>query len=329
MKRIFNILLIVSFVFLFIYLFRQDYIMPELESLFYLLASLVLLFAGFLASTLSWKVALQVHGYPCSRNEAIISHGQSVFAKYIPGKIWVILGRAGYLSSGRNELKNRSFISFKEQLVYIWAGFLISSIPTIIFYRFQWISILVLLVIAGLTLFLFFEKIHAWILQLLGRITRRQVDVPLIRFGKSLPMIGAVLLIWICWTTGFFLFMLAFSSEITPVMMFAFPLSVSFGIIAFILPGGLGLREGIIIGYLVLAGMGVEQATTISFLNRLWFIAGEIFIFLLATGLRLSAGKKAVSRPVTTGSSMATGDPGSSGGPGMPGSNGKGPDRDR
>lgn len=73
--------------------------------------------------------------------------------------------------------------------------------------------------------------------------------------------------------------------------MFAFPLSVCFGIIAIILPGGLGLREGIIIGYLVLAGLDTEQATTISFLNRLWFIAGELFIFLLATGFRLGSGK--------------------------------------
>lgn len=290
MKRIFNILLIISFVFLFIYLLRQDYIIPDLESLTFLLISLVLLFAGFLASTFSWKVALQVHGYPTSWKDALVSHGQSVFAKYIPGKVWAILGRAGYLSGGRNELKNRSFISFKEQLVYTWAGFLISSIPTIIFYGFRWISIFVLLVIGGLTLFLFFEKVHTWILQLIQRIFRRQVEAPLIRFGKSLPMIGAVLLIWILWTGGFYLFMLAFSHAITPVMMFAFPISVSFALIAFVIPGGLGLREGIIIGYLVLAGMDVEQATTISFFNRLWFIVGEIFIFLLATGLRLAAG---------------------------------------
>ena len=135
----------------------------------------------------------------------------------------------------------------KEQLIYLWVGFLISSIPTIIFYGFQWISIIVALIIVGLTLFLFVKPLHQLVLKLLGRILRRELDVPLLKFSGTLPMIGAVSLIWICWTSGFFLFMLAFSTEILPIMMFAFPLSVCLGLVALILPGGIGLREGIII----------------------------------------------------------------------------------
>ncbi len=289
-------MLFVSFLFLFIYLIRQDLIIPVVENWFFLGFSFFCLFAGFYVSTISWNVALKSHGFVHRGSEALISHGLSVFAKYIPGKIWVILGRAGYLSKGKTELKVRSFVSLKEQLIYMWAGFVVSSIPTIIFYQLQWISILVLLIITGLTLFLFFERIHTWILRILGRIIRKELEVPLVKFRKSLPMIGAVMLIWLCWTSGFYLFMLAFSEEITPIMMFAFPLSVCFGLIAIILPGGLGLREGIIIGYLTLAGLDVEIATTISFVNRLWFISGEVFIFLLATGFRISGSGEKSSR---------------------------------
>jgi len=288
MKRIFNVLLIISFIFLFIYLVRQETIIPEISNWFYLATSFLCLIAGFFMSTFSWNVALRSHGFSHSGSETLISHGLSIFAKYIPGKIWVILGRAGYLSDGKKELKNRSFVSFKEQLIYLWAGFLASTIPTIIFYRLQWISILVVLIFSGLTLFLFFEKVHAWIIGLLRRVLKRELEVPLVNFYHSLPMIGAVLLIWLCWTGGFYLFMLAISEKITPIMMFAFPLSVCFGLIAIILPGGLGLREGIIIGYLTIAGLNIETATTISFVNRLWFICGEISIFLLATGVRVS-----------------------------------------
>ena len=292
MKRIFNIVLLLSFLFLVIFLVKQDYIIPRIVHPWYMLLSFLLLFAGFYSSTLSWRTALASHGIRCSHNEALISHGQSVFAKYIPGKIWVILGRAGYISSDRKELKQRAFISLKEQLIYLWAGFLISSIPTMLFYGFQWISILVSLMILGLTLFLFVDSVHKLLLSLFQKITRRSLDIPLVKFSASLPMIGAVLLIWACWTTGFYLFMLAISKEVTPVMMFAFPLSVSFGLIALILPGGLGLREGIIIGYLVLAGLDTETATTISFLNRFWFICGELFIFLLATLVRVVSKKR-------------------------------------
>ncbi len=293
MKKIFNLFLIISFLFLFIFLVRQEYIIPQVQNWYFLAISFLLLFAGFITSTFSWKVALGSHGFIHTRREALVSHGLSVFAKYIPGKVWVILGRAGYLSSDKKGLKNRSFVSFKEQIIYLWAGFLVSTVPTLIFYGTDhWISLLVLLIIMGLTLFLFVPQVHSLLMNLIQRVVKKEVDLPLVKFRQSLPMIGSVLAIWVCWTSGFYLFMLAFSNNITPVMMFAFPLSVSFGLIALILPGGLGLREGIIVGYLTLAGLDVESATTIAFVNRLWFISGEVFLFLLATALRLTGTRK-------------------------------------
>jgi glycosyltransferase 2 family protein len=292
MKKYFNLLIFISFLFLFIYLIRQDFIIPEIQNPVCLVFSVGLLFMGFLASVLSWKVAMKAHGISCPSHIAMVSHGLSVFAKYIPGKVWVILGRASYVSRSKSDLKLLTFISFKEQLIYLWVGFAISVIPTVLFYGLHWISILSFLVLTGLTLFLFVEGVHRWGLQWVRRITRRNLDIPVISFSRSGNMIGAVLLIWICWTIGFFLFMKAFSNHITADMMFAFPLSVCLGLIAIILPGGLGLREGIIIGYLVLAGLDIETSTTISFMNRIWFILGEVFMFLTAFVFRLSRSKR-------------------------------------
>ena len=87
--------------------------------------------------------------------------------------------------------------------------------------------------------------------------------------------------------------MQAFSTDLRPIMMFAFPLSVCIGLIAIFLPGGLGLREGVIIAYLSLVGMEIETATTISFISRFWFVGGEVFIFLLAMAIRLMTKKSA------------------------------------
>ena len=286
MKRFFYLLLFISFLFLFYFLVRQEYIIPEIISYPALIGSFVLLAAGFVAQAFCWKTALEVHQYPTSMRKAVISQGLSVFAKYIPGKIWVIIGRAGYLSKDKEELKARSLVSLKEQLIYLWAGFLISSIPTIIYYGLHWISLLVLLILLGLTLFLFFPVIHRWLSGILKRMLKSTWDIPGIKFSTSLPLILAVCLLWTFWTGAFYLFMHAFTTEITAIMMFAFPLSVCLGLVALILPGGLGLREGIIIGYLALVGMEIETATTISFIHRLWFVGGEIFIFLLALLLR-------------------------------------------
>ena len=293
MKRLFYLLLFFSFLFLFIFLLKQEFIVPEISSVPALILSVILLMAGFFAQTYSWKVALNIHKHPATLNEAVVSQGLSVFAKYIPGKIWVIIGRAGYLSSGKEDLKTKSLISLKEQLVYLWAGFLISSIPTLIYYGMQWISILVLLLVAGLTLFLFFPGIHKWAVGLLKKVLKSELDIPSIDFRKSMPLILAVSLIWIFWTCGFYCFMQAFSTDLRPIMMFAFPLSVCIGLIAIFLPGGLGLREGVIIAYLSLVGMEIETATTISFISRFWFVGGEVFIFLLAMAIRLMTKKSA------------------------------------
>jgi len=48
---------------------------------------------------------------------------------------------------------------------------------------------------------------------------------------------------------------------------------------AFIAPGGLGVREGVMVGYLTLAGLPIAEAVTIAGASRLWFLVGEAFIF--------------------------------------------------
>lgn len=293
MKKLFNILIFISFVFICVYLWKQDLIIPELPHTQWIVPSMLLLFLGFYVSTFSWGTALKVHQRPIRHRDAVVSHGQSVFAKYIPGKVWVILGRASYISKNKSDLKNNSFISLKEQLIYMWVGFVISAIPTLIFYGIQWITLLLVLIILLLSLFLFVPRAHHLTMLAVKKIIRRDLELPVINLRKSLPVILSTTMIWAAWTFAFYFFMRIFSDDIDTVMAFAFPLSVCFGLIAIILPGGLGLREGIIIGYLTLAGMDIETATTISFLNRFAFIAGEVFIFLLALIVRLTTKKEA------------------------------------
>ena len=60
-----------------------------------------------------------------------------------------------------------------------------------------------------------------------------------------------------------------------------FPLAATLGIMAVIAPGGLGAREGVLVGYLMLAGVPLAEATTISLASRLWFLVGEAFIFIV------------------------------------------------
>ena len=42
------------------------------------------------------------------------------------------------------------------------------------------------------------------------------------------------------------------------------------------------MREGILTGFLTIAGLDLPLATTIAVASRLWFMMGEFFIFSLA-----------------------------------------------
>lgn len=281
-KFFFNALIYIGLIFLVVYLYQYDYLSIAALQVnpVKLVASTLLLWMGFLSSALSWQRALKIHGIVIPYKSALSSHGLSVFAKFIPGKIWVILGRASKVSLEGHSLKMTSFVSLKEQLVYIWLGLLLSL--AIIFgpTGTHGLIALVLVLIIGLTLFNFSGWLRRLAEYLFQLIFKREFIIPPVTFTEALPMTRIILLYWALWSSGFYLFVSAISPSISPLIAFVFPLSVTLGLIAVIVPGGLGVREGIITLGLTTFGVPIELATTIAIAARLWFTSGEVFIFL-------------------------------------------------
>jgi len=283
-RKLINLILYVSLIFLGIYLYKLDYFaFKEVEvSWFPLIISTLLLWLGYLLSAASWWNILRKHHINIPLRLAIISHGLAIFAKYIPGKIWVILGRAGYVSNYSSNLKVTSFLSLKEQLIYVWEGLLISSIPMLLIYGITLYTVAVLFLCLALTLILYSEYFHRLFLKLFLIITKKNLEIPFLQFSDNLGIIGFVFIYWVAWLFGFYFFVSAFHTGAGFQIAFAFPLSVTIGLLAIIFPGGLGVREGILTGYMVLSGIILTIATVISVYARLWFISGEIFIFITA-----------------------------------------------
>jgi uncharacterized membrane protein YbhN (UPF0104 family) len=288
-KKLVNVLVYGSLIFLFFYLYKYDYFaFKEVDfKLIPLVFSSLFLWAGFVLSTVSWWNILHQHDIKISVKRAIISHGLAVFTKYIPGKIWSIIGRAGYISNAGFLLKTTSFISLKEQVIYIWEGLLISAIPMIFIYGMSKYSGIVILLGLFLTFLLFFKTFHSWFLLIFKRITKKELDIPFLNFSENLRIILYVFFYWLVWLLAFYLFVLTFYPETNIQVAFAFSLSITIGLLAFIFPAGIGIREGIMGSYLVLMGIPLEVSTVIAIYARIWFISGEIFIFLLALSLKL------------------------------------------
>jgi glycosyltransferase 2 family protein len=290
-KWIFRILLYLSFIFLIAYLIKFDYLKFSHLSLNFLplIFSLLLLWSGFFVTTLSWGYALNVHDVKIDTHLAVVSHGLSVFAKYIPGKVWVILGRAAYVSERtQNKVSNLSYISLKEQLLHILLGLLLAFAPTTLYFNREYWVMVILLTIIGLILILFVRKFHDFFNHTLSRVIKRELNLPFLEFRLSLRLSLRILIYWIAWSAGFYFFMLSVSPDIKFYHAYVFPLAVCYGVLAIFLPGGIGVREGIMVAYLTATGVDLQLAITISALSRIWFITGEVFIFLFAIILKFS-----------------------------------------
>jgi glycosyltransferase 2 family protein len=288
MKRIINVLLYGSLIALLLYVYNLDFlIFRDLRiNYFWLSISVLLLFAGFVFSAISWKVALKLHNVKAGFKEAIYSQGIVGFTKYIPGRVWTILGRAAILKNEDRKLKRLSFISFKEQLVYLCLGFFISIYPVLRTEKIKEYAWIIFILTALLFLLLFSSSLQRLFEKVWNRIFKKTINLPKISLKEFAQLSGVIIVWWFFWIAGFYFLLISVTGFVPFYYAFAFPLSVVLGLISIIFPGGIGVREGAITLFLISNGISADVAVTISILARIWFLAGEFFAFFLALYFR-------------------------------------------
>ena len=112
----YKILIYFSLLSVFVYLLNSDFFfVPNVKSTGYLLLSLLFLFIGFLFDSFNWGAYLKKRkSKQINYADSLASHGITIFSKYIPGKIWMIIGRAGFIANKYNfSTKQLSLISFE------------------------------------------------------------------------------------------------------------------------------------------------------------------------------------------------------------------------
>jgi uncharacterized membrane protein YbhN (UPF0104 family) len=289
MKNGFRYIFYASLIFLVVALIRADYlVVPTIYNYTKLILSLLLLFLGFVLSAVSWARMVHQADYHISFSDGITSLGLSIFAKYIPGKVWVIMGRAEYLAKKYNfPRKDMGSLSLDAQLLALWVALMLGTIGMISIKSISLYGLSVLILFIILNLFIFTPLLHRVTGKILTRLLKREISFPRLSFRKLLGIILWYGMNWGTWCLSFYFLAGSLVEGSVPFSVaFAFGLAGSIGIIAVFAPGGLGVREGILTGFLTLAGMDLPMATTIGITSRLWFLAGELFIFLFAAVLR-------------------------------------------
>ncbi len=284
MRRVLFLLIYASLAFLIYKLISNEFLMmPEIRSYRYLLLSVFFVFVGFCFQAVSWQKVLNGFGLNVTLTDAVASVGMTIFAKYIPGKIWMVTGRAAYLShySG-TPLKKTTFSSLYAQLFSIWTGLTLSLLVLSDSSNMAVWGLPIGLPWAVLSILLFYNALH-----LAGELTlrlfrNRTVKITRLGFWQVLRISPWFLGMWLFWSVGFFMLVMGIASQPDSIAVaLAFPVAATLGILTYFAPGGLGVREGLMVAYLGGGYYSLPDATGIAVAARLWFLIGEVFLFVL------------------------------------------------
>lgn len=282
---LFKIIFYVSLAFFVLALWQSNYlVVPLIYSTTALVVSLAFLVAGFLGTALNWQKILVQSGHMIGYGDCLAGMGLSVFAKYIPGKVWVIMGRAAYLSERRSvPLSTLSSLSLNAQLLTLWTGLVLGGLGLLFVGATPALGVAAILLWFVLTALVFTRVAQDVAQGLLKRLLTRQVRIPSLSFWEACKVTPWFIGTWSLWSIGFFFLAESLVPGHLPwTVGLAFPFAATLGIMALVFPGGLGVREGLLGAYLAFAGLSTQEAATIAVTSRLWFLVGEIFMFACA-----------------------------------------------
>jgi glycosyltransferase 2 family protein len=252
-----------------------------LRTLPFILSTLIFAFSYFIQIwawyliTLKLKIAL-------SSSETLKSWFYSQLGKYLPGKIWVLLGRVYYYESRGKSKKSISVALYFEMVTVLMAGGFIFLASLIFFgeigpsYSWGQSGWLILLFLLGLV-FLHpsvLQKILNWVLV---RLNREPISLS-ISYLDVLWILFICIVAWMVGGIGFYLFIDSVYPVAPQFILFltgALAISSTLGLIAVFAPSGLGVREGTLV-YLLSFMMATPVAVIVSILTRIWMTIIEI-----------------------------------------------------
>jgi uncharacterized membrane protein YbhN (UPF0104 family) len=246
-----------------------------------ILSTLIFAFSYFIQIWAWYLITLRL-GIAISLAETLEGWFTSQLGKYLPGKIWLLLGRFTYYESRGKSKKIISVALYFETVTLFVAAGLIFLITFSLFRgmgplssgkQSWWVFLLC---------FIAFISLHPWVLQ-------KGLNYCLLKFKRdpiflsiSYPSILWILLIcifvWMVEGIGFYLFITSVFPVSTKYVLFltgVLAISTTLGLIALFAPSGLGVREGALV-YLLSWIMPPPVAVILSLLTRLWMTLIEI-----------------------------------------------------
>jgi len=288
-KTIYQLLILSSIGFVCYYLYKNDlFTIPKIYNYGYLIFSCILLYVANFFQAINWRLILKLNKISVSTKDSFISIGLSILAKYVPGKIWLIIGRSEYISQ-KYEVSGvkTSIISLHLQILVIWSGLLLGITGIILspdLQNFEYLNT-AMIALGILSLFAFTPYFYKFIDLAASKLLKKETKFSSISILNIIKLLPVLITYWLLFTVSLYFFGNSISS-ITGYFSFqgalSYPVAGAIGTLAIFLPGGLGLREAIITAYLTLLGYSLDYSITLSISSRIWFVSIEFLYFLSA-----------------------------------------------
>lgn len=233
--------------------------------------------------TLSWKQVLSATGinrtpiFTCFWHQMLLLLG-----KYIPGKVWGMLVRGNQMMRAESQLANVAAATYLEQILSIHSGAIIASLLMPALFPELWATAIVAAAIlsipVGAHLCSASVRLMHYIARKFGQtaqpsvihVSIRRYAALLIGYGTLWVISGSVLLT---------LAVVFLDQHLTPMLaatlLLANVAGIMAGFLALFAPGGIGVREGVMVG-MMLSVLPLDQAVELALVSRLWQVATDL-----------------------------------------------------
>jgi len=241
-----------------------------------------------------WKWILGKTGASISFRKLFRAWFISNLGKYIPGKVWQFLGMLFLLEKEGVPKKNTFSTGVLGQTLSVISGlfiaalFLGSDVYSGILSRNPVLMMILIAFFMGVLALIFYPKLLERIINFGLRILKKDQILLDLSSKNIFLYILSYSLAWFSFGLAFTIFIKAFTPAplgIYPGLTGAFAFSFNIGFLALFAPGGIGVREGILV-LLLESYFPAPVAILISILSRLWISVVELLCFLIALPLK-------------------------------------------
>ena len=253
-------------------------------NIFFLILSIIVYVLHVFLNVYVWHIITRQNNCNISLIETFKVRVYSDFGKYIPGKLFAY-GILFYHYEKKNISKKKIIIcSLQESIVSILAPGIISLI-CMFFLDIKELSIYktsVILLLVFCMIIIHPKLINYFINIFFTLFKKDKVEITSNYFQILVVLLWSILS-WLIYGWSFYFFINSFyHCELNTYFFLtgAFAISTLFGFLAFFTPGGLGVREGVLM-YLMSFSFPISIATLVSLLSRIWSIIIELIILFI------------------------------------------------